>query len=66
LFREAIARAQEFGFPLFERRCMASFQQFLKSSGRRDPAIDSRLIELAYLENLGDRVASAVRTISPV
>jgi class 3 adenylate cyclase/tetratricopeptide (TPR) repeat protein len=66
LFREAIGRAQDFGFPLFERRCMASFQQFLKSSERRDPAIDSRLMELSYLENLGERVASAMRSISPV
>jgi hypothetical protein len=66
LFRDAIKSAQQFNFPLFERRCMVSFQQFLKSQGRRDAAIDSRLGELSHLDNLDQRVAVAMRSISHV
>jgi len=66
LFRDAIKSAQQFNFPLFERRCMVSFQQFLKSQGRRDAAIDARLGELSHLDNLDQRVAVAMRSISHV
>jgi hypothetical protein len=61
LFRSAIACAQEFRFPLFERRCLVSFDQFLKSAGRRDAGIESRLAELSHLSNLDERVAIAMR-----
>jgi hypothetical protein len=61
LFRSAIACAQEFRFPLFERRCLVSFAQFLKSAGRRDAGIESRLAELSQLSNLDQRVAIAMR-----
>jgi class 3 adenylate cyclase/predicted ATPase len=61
LFRSAIACAQEFRFPLFERRCLVSFDQFLKSAGRRDADIESRLAELSHLSNLDQRVAIAMR-----
>jgi predicted ATPase/class 3 adenylate cyclase len=66
MFRGAIRCAQEFRFPVFERRCLVSFEQFLKSSGRRDVAIESRLGELSHLNNLGQRVASAMRANSHV
>ena len=61
LFRRAIACAQEFGNPVFERRCLVSFEQFLKSTGRRDGGIESRLFDLSHLANLGQRVAIAVQ-----
>jgi class 3 adenylate cyclase/tetratricopeptide (TPR) repeat protein len=61
LFRRAITCAQEFRFPVFERRTLASFQQFLTSAGRHDDAVDSRLRELSHLDNLGQRVADAIR-----
>ena len=68
LFRGAIACAQEFRFPVFERRCLVSFEQFLKSAGRRDAAVESRLGELSHLSNLGQRVArrDASKAISHV
>jgi len=66
LFRCAIQCAQEFQFPVFERRCLVSFEQFLKSSGRRDVAVETRLGELSHLANLGQRVASAMRASSHV
>jgi hypothetical protein len=66
LFRCAIRSAQESPYPVFERRCLVSFQQFLKSSGRRDEAVEARLGELSYLDNLRQRVASAVRAASRV
>jgi predicted ATPase len=61
LFRSAIACAQKFRFPLFERRSLVSFDQFLKSGGRRDAGIESRLADLSHLGNLDQRVAIAMR-----
>jgi tetratricopeptide (TPR) repeat protein len=61
LFRRAIACAQEFRFPVFERRCLVSFIRFLQSTGRRDVNSDSRLCELAHFANLGQRVANATQ-----
>jgi hypothetical protein len=61
LFRSAIACAQQSHAPVFERRCLLSFQQFLASLGRYDPSVDSRLGELSHLDNLSERVAGAMR-----
>jgi tetratricopeptide (TPR) repeat protein len=66
MFRGAVACAQTFRFPVFERRCLVSFEEFLKSTGRRDAAVESRLGELSHLSNLSQRVASAIRTTSHV
>lgn len=63
LFRGAIECARELRFPIFERRCLVSFEQFLKSSGRRDATVASRLGELSHLDNLGRRVANAMQAI---
>jgi class 3 adenylate cyclase/tetratricopeptide (TPR) repeat protein len=63
LFRRAIASAQAFKFPLFERRCAVSFQQFLASQNRRDAAIESRLGELSEFDALDHRVARAMRSV---
>lgn len=59
-FRVAISRGRELGFPVLERRCLASFQQFLAASGRRDPAVDARLAELSHFGDLASRVAGAL------
>lgn len=64
LFRDAVHSAQELRFPLFERRCLLSFEQFLKSTGRCDSAVDARLAELSHLSDLGRRVADAVQAMS--
>jgi hypothetical protein len=61
LFRRAIMSAQELRLPLFESRCLVSFEQFLESTGRRDAGVESQLRELSHLSNLGQRVASAVQ-----
>jgi class 3 adenylate cyclase/tetratricopeptide (TPR) repeat protein len=61
LFRRAIACAQAFRYPVFERRCLVSFEQFLQSTGRRDAGIESRLCDLAHLSNLGQRVATVMQ-----
>jgi class 3 adenylate cyclase/tetratricopeptide (TPR) repeat protein len=61
LFRGAIASAQEFRFPVLERRCLVSFEQFLQSTGRRDVSVESRLRELSHLADLGQRVARTVQ-----
>ena len=66
LFREAVRRAQELRFPVFERRCLVSLNQFLKSSGRRDATVEARIAELSHLGDLGRRVASAMRAVSNV
>jgi predicted ATPase/class 3 adenylate cyclase len=63
MFRNAITCAQNFGFPIFEKRCMASLQQFLRSAGRRDAVIEARLRELSHLDNLDQRVAAAMRSM---
>ena len=61
LFRRAIMSAQELRLPLFESRCLVSFQQFLESTGRRDADVESQLRELSHVSNLGQRVARAVQ-----
>jgi tetratricopeptide (TPR) repeat protein len=61
LFRSAITCAQQSHAPVFERRCLVSFSQFLKSGGRDDADVESRLRELSHLNDLGQRVADAFR-----
>jgi tetratricopeptide (TPR) repeat protein len=63
-FRYAVDRARELRYPVFERRCLVSLQQFLASSGRHDAAVDARLAELSHLDNLARRVAAAMQTSS--
>ena len=63
-FRTALARARELGFPVFERRCLASLAQFLAASGRRDGAVEARLAELSHLDNLSARVADAMQALA--
>jgi class 3 adenylate cyclase/tetratricopeptide (TPR) repeat protein len=61
MFRTALRRAQELRFPVFETRCLGSLARFLRAAGRRDEALESRLGELAHLDNLGRRVAIAMQ-----
>jgi class 3 adenylate cyclase/tetratricopeptide (TPR) repeat protein len=65
LFRCAITCAQKSRAPVLERRCLVSFQRFLKSTGRHDTNVESRLGELSHLSNLGQRVADAIRAKQP-
>jgi tetratricopeptide (TPR) repeat protein len=60
LLREAVASAERLRFPVFERRCLASLDQFLQKSGRRDAAVQARLRQLSGLEGLGRRVEQAM------
>lgn len=62
LLREAVASAQRLRFPVFERRCLSSLAEFLQKSGRPDTAVESRVRELSYLDDLGRRVEQAMRT----
>jgi predicted ATPase/class 3 adenylate cyclase len=66
LFRGAIKSALEYRSPLLERRCLVSLEQFLRSSGRRDAAVESRLGELSHFQDLGRRVARAMQMASHV
>jgi tetratricopeptide (TPR) repeat protein len=59
--RGAIACARTLGFPIMERRCLASLQRFL-ATAQRDAEVDARLNELAHFGNLDRRVEKAVRT----
>jgi tetratricopeptide (TPR) repeat protein len=61
LLRGAVRCAREYGFPVFERRCLVSLAQFLGSSGRSDAAVTSRLGELSHLDGLDRRVARAMQ-----
>jgi tetratricopeptide (TPR) repeat protein len=64
LFRGAVKCAQDYRFPILERRCLASLAQFLEGAGRRDASVESRLGELSHLANLDQRVARAMRDLS--
>jgi tetratricopeptide (TPR) repeat protein len=66
LFRDAIKCAQDYRFPLFERRCLVSFAQFLGLRGRSDATVQSRLGELSHLDDLSRRVTRAMQEFSPV
>jgi tetratricopeptide (TPR) repeat protein len=61
LFRSANTSAQQAHAPVFERRCLVSFHQFLKSGGRCDAEVESRLGELSHLNDLSQRVSDAIR-----
>jgi len=61
LFRDAVRCAQDYRLPLFERRCLVSLAQFLRSSGTADPTVEARLGELAHLDSLDRRVARAMQ-----
>jgi class 3 adenylate cyclase/tetratricopeptide (TPR) repeat protein len=62
LFRDAVRCAQDYRLPLFEKRCLLSLAQFLRSSDRQDAAVESRLAELSYLDDLDRRAARAMQT----
>jgi hypothetical protein len=42
---------------------LVTLAQFLDSSGRHDPTVDSRLGELSHLKGLGERVARAMQAM---
>jgi tetratricopeptide (TPR) repeat protein len=64
LFRGAVKCAQDYRFPILERRCLASLAQFLDGAGRRDASVEARLHELSHLADLDQRVARAMRDLS--
>jgi len=64
LFRGAVKCAQDYRFPILERRCLASLAQFLDAAGRRDASVESRLGELSHLADLDRRVARAMQQFS--
>jgi len=64
LFRGAVKCAQDYRFPILERRCLASLAQFLDGAGRRDASVEARLRELSHLADLDQRVARAMRDLS--
>jgi tetratricopeptide (TPR) repeat protein len=66
LFRDAVKCALKYRSPVLERRCLVSLERFLKSSGRRDAAVEARLAELSHFDDLGRRVAHAMQTFSRV
>ena len=66
LFRGAVRCAQDYGFPVLERRCLLSLAQFLDSAGRPDATVESRLGELSHLGDLDRRVARAMKKSSHV
>ena len=57
MLRRAVARAQQLGFPVLERRCLISLRQY---AGGRDENIETRLRALSYLGDLAQRVARAM------
>jgi tetratricopeptide (TPR) repeat protein len=61
LLREAVASAERLRFPIFERRCLASLDQFLQKLRRRDDAVEARLRQLSHFDGLGLRVEQAMR-----
>ncbi len=66
LFRGAVKCAQDYRFPILERRCLASLVQFLDGAGRRDASVEARLRELSHLADLDQRVARAMQAFSHV
>jgi class 3 adenylate cyclase/tetratricopeptide (TPR) repeat protein len=58
MLRSAVRRAQELGFPVFERRCLVTLKQ---CAAPDDFEFESRLRELSHLGNLPERVASAMQ-----
>jgi class 3 adenylate cyclase/tetratricopeptide (TPR) repeat protein len=66
LLRGAVRSALEYRFPVLERRGLASLQEFLEMSGRRDAGVESRLGALSCYADLGRRVARAMQSYSHV
>jgi predicted ATPase/class 3 adenylate cyclase len=66
LLRGAVKSALAYRFPVLERRCLVSLQQFLEASGRSDAAVASRLGALSHYADLGRRVARAMQSYSHV
>jgi predicted ATPase len=64
LLRRAVRCAQDYRFPVLERRCLLSLSQFLESAGRPDATVESRLGELSHLGDLDQRVARAMQHFS--
>jgi len=64
LFRAAVESAVKYQAPILERRCLLSFHEFLTASGRRDEGVESRLAELSHFDDLAQRVARAMQTLT--
>ena len=64
LLRGAVRCAQDYRFPVLERRCLLSLARFLDSAGRPDATVESRLGELSHLADLDRRVARAMQQFS--
>ena len=54
-FRDAIACARRFAFPIFELRCLLDLREFLQPA-RRDVEIEARIWQLSRFDNLGGRL----------
>lgn len=65
LLRGAVTCAQEYRFPVLERRCLVSLAQFLESAGRSDATVEARLGELSNFADLDRRVARAMQAFAP-
>ena len=59
-FRNSVECARKLGFSVFELRALLSLQSFLGPQ-RKDIEIESRLKELAHLQNLDRRVEAAIK-----
>lgn len=59
MLRRAVEIARRLGYPVMERRCLASLAELL-GPARRDPEIETRLAALADFGDLAARVARAV------
>ncbi|HUJ99353.1 MAG TPA: adenylate/guanylate cyclase domain-containing protein [Stellaceae bacterium] len=62
LLGKAIDRAQTFGFPVFERRCLATLAE-LQGPERHDGTVAARLRQLAHLGDLDRRASEAMREV---
>jgi class 3 adenylate cyclase/tetratricopeptide (TPR) repeat protein len=61
LYRGAVECARNFGFPVFELRCLLTLQEFLKPL-RHDVEVESRIRELSAFGDLDRRAAEALLT----
>jgi class 3 adenylate cyclase/tetratricopeptide (TPR) repeat protein len=59
--RRAVGSAQSLGFPVLERRCLASLKQLLGPI-HHDAEVEARLTQLSYLGDLAQRVAHVMNT----
>jgi class 3 adenylate cyclase/tetratricopeptide (TPR) repeat protein len=65
LLRRAVDSAQKMGFPVFERRALKSLARHLAPRGRVED-IETRLHQLAHLDDLDRRVQQALHAPRPV